>query len=79
MFFRAAKTPDDLIRKGISLSKKSNFKEAIVYFDKILDVDAKNGAAWFRKGLALRELGKYEESLMCFDKALEINPNNSDA
>ena len=51
-------------------------EEALKYFDKALEIDPENVAAWNNKCVAFYRLGKNEEALKCIDKALEIDPNS---
>ena len=76
----------ELSNKGCSLMKLDKYEEAIVCFDKIIELDHKNISAWNNKGFSLNRLGKSEEAIIYYDKILAINPldekallNKSDA
>lgn len=49
--------------------------EAIIAFDKALEINPKFTETWHGKGAALYKLGRFDSAIECFDKALEINPN----
>jgi len=50
--------------------------EAILYFDKVLEIDPNNVKALINKGVAVASLGEFVDALQYFDKVLEIDPNN---
>jgi len=49
------------------------FSDAIVCFDRVLELDPDHADAWREKGICLKELGRYEEALRCFDQAIAID------
>ena len=60
--------------EGVELYEEGKFKEAIVCFDKAIEINPNFEDTWNGKGAALYALNKYEEAIVCFDKAIEINP-----
>jgi len=70
---------ESLLQKGIDAVINSQFEEAIIYFDKILENDPQNIKALLNKGVALINLERHSEAINHFDKVLEIDPNNTDA
>ncbi|MEX0819261.1 MAG: tetratricopeptide repeat protein [Pirellulaceae bacterium] len=48
-----------------------NHEAALECYDKALDVDPEEGAAWFYKGSSLYDLDRFGASLQCFERALE--------
>ena len=67
-----------LYNKGTSLAKLGKYEEAIVYFDKALEINPDNVEALNNTGVALAKLGKYKEAIECYDKALKLAPGDSD-
>jgi tetratricopeptide (TPR) repeat protein len=65
--------------KGVALVDLGKYEEALVYFDKAIELNPNDAEVWDNKGIVLGYLGKHEEALVCFNKALEQNPNNADA
>ena len=61
--------------KGNELLNNGDYNEAIVCYDKAIEIDPEYRDPWYNKGLALAKQSKYEESIECFDKALEIDPD----
>jgi len=64
----------NLALKGASLSSLGKYKEAIVCFNKVLEIDPRDAETWNNKGDALGTLGKYKEAIECYDTALKLNP-----
>ena len=65
------------IQTGAELSQVGNYTNAIVYYDKALEIDPDDSNVLVNKGDALTNLGRYEESKQCYDKVLSQNPNSS--
>jgi tetratricopeptide (TPR) repeat protein len=64
--------------KGVALVDLGKYEEALVYFDKAIELNPNDAEVWDNKGIALGHLGKHDEALACFNKALEQNPNNAE-
>jgi len=61
-------------KKGVNLYYwQGRFSDAIVCFDRVLELDPDHADAWREKGICLKELGRYEEALRCFDQAIAID------
>ena len=73
--FRTELKHHALNMKGNALLGLDKSEEAIVWFDKALEVNPNYFFALNNKGLALSNLGRYDEAITSYDKALEINPN----
>ena len=50
-----------------------NHNEAIICYDRALNINSKSDKWHHNKGLSLVSLGRYEEALVEFDKAIAIN------
>jgi len=66
-----------LMEDGDALYNSKKFEDALVCFEKALEIDPKNALCWRDKAITLSRLGKVKDSLTCFEKALEIDPNNA--
>lgn len=53
-------------------------KEAIVYYDKSLEVQSNNYKCWVKKGDALVQVGRYKEALSSYNTAISIEANDPD-
>lgn len=60
--------------KGMSLNNLGRHQDAIVCYDKAIELDRHDVSAWSSKGNALAALGRLEEAMACYDEALRINP-----
>jgi tetratricopeptide (TPR) repeat protein len=61
--------------KGVARTNSKQWKEAIFYFDRALELNPNLWEAWQAKGQALAELGKGEEALSSLARALALNSN----
>ncbi len=59
--------------KGSILSTLGRHSEALVCWDKMLEINPRNAAWWFSKGRTLKELKRYDEEMHCYNKALDMN------
>ncbi len=62
--------------KGMLFSTYGNHKEAIRYFDKVIELSPENSAAYFNQGISYGEIGEYEKGIAAINKALELSPEN---
>ncbi|MGP8024422.1 MAG: tetratricopeptide repeat protein [Methanobacterium sp.] len=60
--------------KGIALMYLENYHEAIIAFNKSLEISL-NARPWHYKGLCFFKLGDFEKAFKAYDKALQIYPN----
>ncbi|WP_353571073.1 tetratricopeptide repeat protein [Candidatus Albibeggiatoa sp. nov. BB20] len=65
--------------QGFALGKLGRYKEAIVSYDKALNIKPDNYKAWNNRGNALGQLGRNEEAIASYDKALNIKPDKHEA
>lgn len=55
-------------------------EEAVVSFDRALQIDALDAPTWLEKGSALAELpGRLADALACVERSLELNPGSAAA
>jgi tetratricopeptide (TPR) repeat protein len=74
-----ARNPDSWMAHNniaISLLGKGKVEEAIVHYNKALELDPNYSEAHFNLGNALLRLGRVDEAIAHYQKALETNPNN---
>src|SRR5664280_2614827 len=55
--------------KAIILDAGGSHKEAIICYDKAINLDPHEASIWYYRGKSLHSLGRYEEALGCFDEA----------
>jgi tetratricopeptide (TPR) repeat protein len=66
---------NNLIIKGYASISRGNFSQAIMFFDKILDIEPNNFIALNGKAAALIEIGNYSQAIGYSDKVLKLEPN----
>ncbi|MDE1769032.1 MAG: tetratricopeptide repeat protein [Thaumarchaeota archaeon] len=64
---------------GLEFAKIGKYEDAIIWYDKAIEINSNDDTLLDNKGIALSTLGKYEESIIWFDKALKINPDHANA
>jgi tetratricopeptide (TPR) repeat protein len=69
---------DSILDKGNELFGQEEYKQAITYYDKVIN-DNNLLSAYNNKGKALSNLGNQDDALKNLDRALEINPKYSSA
>jgi tetratricopeptide (TPR) repeat protein len=62
--------------KGMSLDYLGRHEEALICYDKAIQIDPRDANALGNKGIALAELDRFEEAMVCFDEALRIDPHS---
>jgi hypothetical protein len=65
-----------LTQQGQKLENSQKYEEALVYYNKAVNVDPGNVTAWLNRGLSLYELERLEEALTSLDKAVALDANN---
>jgi tetratricopeptide (TPR) repeat protein len=75
-YFSVSKNPkaQKLYSKGIKESEKENFRKAITYFQKALEVDSLFAFAWDNIGICNRRLENYDEAIYAYNKSLKLDP-----
>jgi PAS domain S-box-containing protein len=64
-------------KEGVLLyGREGKYREAIVAFDKALEIDNKLSYVWNDRGICYRELGEFEEALKSFLRAVELDHDN---
>jgi len=64
---------------GNARAKEGDNEDALIAYDKALEVDPNHVRAWNNKGIALSRLERFEEAIGCYDKAIEIEPQYANA
>jgi tetratricopeptide (TPR) repeat protein len=68
---------EDLVRMGEDVANKSDYEQALKYFEKAIEMNPNNDFAWGDRGLMLDKLDRRDEAIESFSKALMIDPSNS--
>ena len=75
----ASNNPEALYQLGLKAFNSKNFKQAINYFNKAIQVDPQQPHYWLALGLITQAQGKFDEAIGYLCKALELNPNFASA
>ncbi|MDD1757109.1 MAG: tetratricopeptide repeat protein [Methanotrichaceae archaeon] len=70
-------TAEDWFNKGMNLSNQSKYGDALVAFDKAIELNPQYADAWRIKGAILTCLGKYDEAIKDLDKAIQMDPQDA--
>lgn len=62
------------MNKGHASSKEGDYKTAIKYYSKAIDLDSANAEAYFARGTVKLNDFKFDEAILDFDKALLFEP-----
>jgi tetratricopeptide (TPR) repeat protein len=73
-FFVRYVAASDWVEKGVALVLEGKYNEAIINFNKAIELDPKDAVAYNNRGVAYGELGNYEQEITDCSKAIEINP-----
>lgn len=65
--------------QGYQQAITGDLVDAIVCWEKALDIAPDSHAAWYNRGNALRKLGRLEEAIASYDKALQFKPDQHEA
>ncbi len=68
-----------LYNKGLEMLKLKKYDDAILYFNKALELNKRYKEAYKEKGGALLTLGRTEEALNCFTVATNLDPDYVEA
>ena len=66
---------DFLFEEGKKLFTEEKYQEAIVCYNKAIELNPNDENAWCFKGKCLSDMQRYEEAIVCYNKAIELNPN----
>ena len=57
---------------------QSKYDEAILTYDKAIELDQSYVEAWNNKGFVLYNQGKYDEAVQAYDKAIQLDPKDAE-
>ena len=73
-----ASQSDDLISDGNVYYGQGMFREAIESFERAIELEPSNAAAWYNKGVSLFKVGQVDEAIASYEVAIGLDPRNSD-
>ena len=69
----------DWFNEGKALANQSNYADAVIAFNKAVEINPQYIDAWLRKGEALYAQKKYSAAIEVFNRAIEIDPQDAEA
>ncbi len=66
-------------RRGINLATAKKYAEAVVAYDKAIQIKPDSFPLWFFKGNALYELQRYQEAVAAYDETIKLAPDFAQA
>ena len=70
--------PLEYYNMGAALFEKEQYKEALSYYNKAIELSPDYLDAWNEKGICLYCLNKYDDAIKAYEKALTINSEDSE-
>ena len=67
---------NSILDEGNRLFLQGKFKDAITYYDKIIDEDPQHVSSLNNKGYALSKLKDFNGAMKCYDDALKVFPDD---
>ena len=67
------------LNKATKLMLKGDYKEAIVFLRKAIDLNPEFSEAYYNLGIAYERLGKHKDAIETLKKTIELSPDNSNA
>ncbi len=61
------------------LEQLGKHDEAMVCYNKAVEINPQHSEAVYHKGRTLAQLGNYDDAIECYNNALKINPQYSEA
>jgi len=69
---------DEFFKQGEAQLYKKEYKKAVDYFSKVIDLDKGDANAYAFRGQAYHYMEKFTEAMSDYNKALELEPNYSE-
>jgi tetratricopeptide (TPR) repeat protein len=66
------------VKKGAALAGQERFDEALICFERAVELSPGWPSAWLCKGEALMQLKRYHDAIVVYDRALALNPDDDE-
>jgi len=70
---------ESYFKAGNEFMVKQNYEDAIIQYDKAIELNPSLVSAWNNKGIALSRLKRFEDAIICYDKAIDLDQNHANA
>ncbi|MEP0874722.1 tetratricopeptide repeat-containing serine protease family protein [Funiculus sociatus GB2-M2] len=71
----ATTNAEELLNSGNDLLVSERYKEAVIDYDKAIQIKPDFHEAWYNRGIALGKLKQYQEAIASYDKAIQFKPD----
>src|SRR6266568_3657108 len=71
----AARQANEWLEKGNALDKEKRYQEALVAYERVIQLIPNFAGAYHSKGNALYSLRQYEKALTVYERAIQLDPN----
>lgn len=71
-------TARELLDQGVNQITRKNYKEAIVLFDKAIELDKGDQELYAHRGQAKHYLNRYHEAILDYNIAIKLEPDYSE-
>ena len=72
-------TAEDWFQKGYNSDEIGEYDNAILYYQKAIEINPDYAFAYINMGLAYGNKSNYDKAIECYQKAIEINPEYAEA
>jgi tetratricopeptide (TPR) repeat protein/CHAT domain-containing protein len=70
------RSPDYWLQQGYALGDLGRYEDAVISFEKTIELDSERQEAWFSRSNALAAAGRFQESTISYQKTTELNPQD---
>jgi Flp pilus assembly protein TadD len=57
----------------LTINRIGRYEDALIYYDRAVELNPQNGKAWHDRGRLLENLGRKDEAEKCFKRAKELS------
>ena len=61
-----------LLEIGNCYEYLNQYDDAILYYEKVIQIDPFHADAWFNKGMSMKKTGNEKEARLCIERAIEL-------
>lgn len=69
----------NVLAKATMLYYTDHYQEALVWYDRLITLDASKPDVWYNKGVINGKLDQNNSAIQCFDKAISLKPDYAQA
>jgi len=73
------KTAEDWRKEGVEFRNNGQYGNAIICFDRCIEIDTNNADAYYGRGITKYYLSDYHGAIEDYNKTIEVNPNDAEA